>query len=203
LSSEQTIQTFLDELASAAPTPGGGGAAAFNGAMAAALISMVCNLTIGREKFIEVEAQIKQILSQAEELRAKLTQMIAEDAAAVEVWLAAYRLPKANNEERTARQAAIQAGAKKVTLPPLTTAQACAEVIQLGRSVVKIGNPNLVGDAQAAIICAEAGLKIAAMNILLNLKLISDEDFVAARRAELEQTLAAYPNLAAEVYQLL
>src|ERR671925_443302 len=122
MSNNQTVQAFLDELASAAPTPGGGGAAALSGAMGAALVSMVCNLTIGKEKFAGVEAQMQEILSQSEALRTRLTGMIEEDVAAFDTVMAAYRLPKDNDEEKAARIAAIQQASKEATLVPLAAA---------------------------------------------------------------------------------
>lgn len=191
----QSLQRFLDNLASAAPTPGGGGAAAFSGAMAAALVSMVCRLTLGRRKFVHVEAQVQEILARSEILRARLLQMVAEDAEAVETLMAAYRLPKGSEDEQAARQAAIQSGAKKATTSPLAAVQACAEIIELGQTAAEIGNPTAVGDARAGIMCAQTGLKIAAMNVLLNLALIEDVAFVGDCRAELERVLANHPAI--------
>jgi len=98
----ETIQTFLDGLASSAPTPGGGGAAAISGAMGAALLSMVCNLTIGKKKYVEVEEELKQILGQSEALRTELTGMIADDVEAFDAVMGAYGLPKVTDEEKAA-----------------------------------------------------------------------------------------------------
>ena len=103
MAEHDTIATFLDGLASAAPTPGGGGAAAISGAMGAALVSMVCNLTIGKKKYVEVEAELEDMLAQSEALRAQLTGMIAEDVAAFDAVMGAYGLPKATDEEKAAR----------------------------------------------------------------------------------------------------
>jgi formiminotetrahydrofolate cyclodeaminase len=202
LLSEETLQTFLDSLASAAATPGGGGAAALHGAMAAALVSMVCNLTIGRKRFADIKAQIGDILTKSEGLRAKLTRLISQDAEAVQTWLAAYHLPKDSGAEKAARLLAIQEGAKKTVLTSLDTVQACADLIELGYIVAGSGNPNVVGDAYAAVFCAQAGLKIAALNALLNLKLISDEDFINHCRAKLDQFLTQHKSLWSEVYRL-
>ena len=146
MSDNQTVQTFLDELASAASTPGGGGAAALAGAMGAALASMVCNLTIGKEKFADVEPQMKEILVRAENLRVRLTAMMAEDVAAFDTVMAAYRLPKTTGEEKIVRTAAIQEASKKATLVPLAAAHACAEVIDLCRPTAEMGNPNRSAD---------------------------------------------------------
>ncbi|MBE7471201.1 MAG: cyclodeaminase/cyclohydrolase family protein [Anaerolineales bacterium] len=203
MSNDPTLHTFLDELASAAPTPGGGGAAALSGAMGAALVSMVCNLTIGKEKFAAVEGRMQEILRQAELLRARLTQMIEDDVVAFDTVMAAYRLPKASDEEKAARTTAIQEASKNATLVPLAAAHACAEVIDLCRPTAEMGNPNVVSDAGVAVLCAQAGLKAAALNVLINLGAIKDEAFVAQHRAELDQLLAGHEVLANEVYELV
>lgn len=203
MSNNLTIHTFLDELASSASTPGGGGAAALSGAMGAALVSMVCNLTVGKEKFAGVEPQIQEILGKSEALRAQLTQMIADDVAAFNTVMAAYRLPKATDEEKAARTAAIQEASKKATLVPLAAARACAQVIDLCRPAAEMGNPNVVSDAGVAVLCGQAGLKAAALNVLINLSAIKDEAFVAQHRAELDQLLAGHEALANEVYELV
>lgn len=203
MSNNQTIQTFLDELASSASTPGGGGAAALAGAMGAALVSMVCNLTIGKEKFADVEAPMKDIRDRVEKLRTQLTQMMAEDVAAFNTVMAAYRLPKNTDEEKAARTAAIQDASKKATMVPLAAARASAEVIDLCRPVAEMGNPNVVSDAGVAVLCAQAGLKSAALNVLINLGAIKDEAFVTRYRAELAQILAGHDAVANEVYELV
>lgn len=203
MSNDQTIQAFLDELASAAPTPGGGGAAALVGAMGAALASMVCNLTIGKEKFANVEPQMKEILAKTERLRAQLTTLMAEDVAAFDAVMAAYRLSKVTDEEKSTRTTAIQEASKKATLVPLAAARACAEIIDLCWPTAEMGNPNVVSDAGVAVLCAQAGLKSAALNVLINLGAIKDEGFVAQYRAELDQLLAEHDAVANEVYELV
>lgn len=203
MSNTQTIQSFLDALASSASTPGGGGGAALAGAMGAALVSMVCNLTIGKEKFAGVEGQMQEILTQSEGLRAQLTGMMAEDEAAFDLVMDAYRLPKNSDEEKAARTAAIQAASKKATLVPLAAARACAAVIDLCRPTAEMGNPNVVSDAGVAVLCAQAGLKSAALNVLINLGAIKDQTFVAQHRAELNNLLASHEALANEVYEFV
>lgn len=203
MSNNPTVHSFLDDLASAAPTPGGGGAAALSGAMGAALVSMVCNLTIGKEKFAGVESRLQEILRQSELLRGQLTQMIEDDVAAFDTVMAAYRRPKNSDEEKAARTAAIQKASKKATLVPLAAARACAEVIDLCRPTAEMGNPNVVSDAGVAVLCAQTGLKAAALNVLINLGAIKDEVFVAQHRAELDQLLAGHEALANEVYELV
>jgi formiminotetrahydrofolate cyclodeaminase len=197
-----TIQPFLDELASDAPAPGGGSAGATVGAMGAALVSMVCNLTIGKEKFAPVEAELKEVLAKSEALRAELTQLVVDDTEAFNMVMAAFRRPKETDTEKEARREAIQAATKQATLVPLATARACAGVIELSRVAAEKGNPNAASDAGAAASCAQAGLKAAALNVLINLPSIKDEAFVATHQAELDQILVKQA-LAEEVYELV
>lgn len=199
---QSTLQPFLDELAGGSATPGGGSAAAATGAMGAAAISMVCNLTIGRSKFADVEAEMVAILDRSEALRAALTQLVSDDAAAFAAIMDAYRLPKTTDDEKAARSQAIQAGTKEATLTPLATARACAEVIELSRSVVERGNPSAVSDAGAGAACAQAGLKAAALNVLINQSSIKDEAFVEACRTELTEILLKQ-GLADEVHEFV
>lgn len=203
MSQHQPIASFLDDLASSAATPGGGGAAALAGAMGAALISMVCNLTIGKEKYAEVEGEMKNVLAKSEALRQRLTELMGEDAEAFDKVMAAYRMPKGSDEEKATRSQAIQAGAKEATLVPLAIARACADVIELGQPTAELGNPNAIGDAGVGIICAKAGLKSAALNVFINLRIIKDNIFIGRHQAQIEAILANHEGLADEVYQIV
>jgi formiminotetrahydrofolate cyclodeaminase len=150
-----------------------------------------------------VEEEMKAILAKSETLRGQLTKMIEEDVEAFDTVMAAYRLPKGSDEEKAARSAAIQAGSKKATLVPLDTARACAEVVGLCRPAAELGNPNVLSDAGVAVLCAQAGLKSAALNVLINLGAIKDEQFVTQHRAELEALLASQEDAVNEVYVLV
>ena len=195
-----TLQPFITELGAGTPTPGGGSAAAAVGAMGAALVGMVCRLTIGREKYAGVETQMKDSLARAEALQTELTQLIDRDAEAFNRVMAAFRLPKTTDNEKAARREAIQTATKTATLTPLATARACAAIIELGQVAVEKGNPNAVSDAGASVTFAQAGLKAAALNVLINLPAITDETFVTTHRAELDRILASY-DLADQVYE--
>lgn len=199
---EKALQPFLDDLAGGSAAPGGGSAAAATGAMGAALVSMVCNLTIGRKKYADVDTEMRTIRDRAESLRAELTQLISDDPAAYSAVMSAYRLPKRTDAEKAVRHEAIQASTKQATLTPLTTARACGGVIELTRSVAELGNPNAVSDAGAGAACAQAGLRAAALNALINLSSIEDEVFVATCHAELGEILLIQA-IADEVHDLV
>ncbi len=182
----QPVQSFLDELASAAPAPGGGSAAALSGAMGAALLVMVCRLTIGKKKYADVEAQVQAILEKAEALRQKLNALMSEDTAAFNQVMEAYRLPKESEAEKASRAAGIEAALKEATRVPLETGRACAAVIALAEPLARIGNVNALSDAGVAGVCAAAGLKGAALNVLINLASLSEAGFINQAKAEVE-----------------
>jgi len=129
---EQQLQTFLDQLASSASTPGGGSAAAIMGAMGAALVSMVANLTVGKKKYEEVEEEMQGFLEQSEALRERLTGMIQADVDVFDQVMAAYGMARETEEEKARRSQTIQAALKEATDVPLACAQLCADVIELG-----------------------------------------------------------------------
>jgi formiminotetrahydrofolate cyclodeaminase len=186
---QQPISRFLDELASAAPTPGGGSAAAVMGAMGAALVSMVCHLTIGRKDCEGVEVPMRQALGEAEALRHRLTAMIEDDVQAFEALMAAYRLPRASEDDKLTRGAAIQRALKHATDVPLACASACAEVIALSQRIAAIGHRGVISDAGVAVLSAHAALRSAALNVYINVPSTKDAEFAQDRRTRLEALL--------------
>ena len=184
-----SIRAFLDELASPSATPGGGAAAALAGAASAALIGMVCNLTIGRPRFAAAEDDLRAALAQAEALRAQLTTLAEADTGAFNQVMAAYRLPKDSDEQQIARQAAIQTALKQATQVPLETAVACAAALRLVGRIIAYINPNALSDAGTAAVLAEAGLRGAQFNVAVNLAGIQDAEFVQEARQALARAL--------------
>ncbi|MFQ5611343.1 MAG: methenyltetrahydrofolate cyclohydrolase [Anaerolineae bacterium] len=200
---DKPLHTFLDDLAGDAPTPGGGSAAALSGAMGAALVSMVCSLTVGRKKYADVEAQMKTIRQKSEDLRRSLTGLISADAEAFNGVMAAFGLPRQTEAEKAARSEAIQSALKKAALVPLACARACRQVIELSKPVAEQGNPNVASDAGVAVLAAYAGLRGAALNVYINLGSIKDGTFVREKQAELDEILAGADALAEEVHELV
>lgn len=200
---DDSIQKFLDELAGSSSTPGGGSAAALMGAAGAALVSMVCNLTIGKKNYADVEPEMREVLGQSESLRHRLTGMINDDVAAFNQVVAAYGLPKNNEEEKARRAAAIQRALMQATQVPLNCAQACSEVMQLAKRAAEKGNVNVVSDAGVAVLAACAGLKSAALNVYVNTAAIKDEKFNEHKLAELDNVLADAGSFTNGVYELV
>jgi formiminotetrahydrofolate cyclodeaminase len=180
-----TIATYLDQLASAAPAPGGGSVAALTAAQGAALIGMVLNLTIGRPRFKEHDAELRAILTEAEQLRAVCTALIDRDATVLRALIATYKLPRATPEERGARDAALQARTLEATEVPLAGARAAAALVPLCHRLLPLGNPAAVSDIGVAAACALAAFQSAELNVLINLGTLADASYVAATRQEL------------------
>jgi formiminotetrahydrofolate cyclodeaminase len=200
---DKSVEVFLDELASRKATPGGGSAAAVMGAQSAALISMVCNLTIGKPKYAEVEDEMKILLQQSETLREQLTEMIKADVDAFDKLMASYGLPKNTDEEKSFRITQIQTALKQATIVPLECAKACAEAIKLSRVAADKGNTGVISDAGVAVMAGFSGLKSAALNVYINAGSIKDKEFADAKLAELVQILKGAEEETEEIYQLV
>lgn len=200
---EQQLQTFLDQLASKASTPGGGSAAAIMGAMGAALVSMVANLTVGKQKYQDVEEEMQGFLERSEDMRSRLTGMIQADIDVFGKVMAAYGMARENEAEKAARSGAIQAALKEATDVPLACAQLCADVIELCRPVAEKGNLNVISDAGVAVLAAHAALRSAALNVYINIGGIRDQEFVQDRRNKLEFVLSGAGVATETVYELV
>ena len=195
-----SVERFLDELASGNATPGGGSAAAIMGAMGAALVSMVCNLTIGKKGYEAVEGEMRSLLGESEALRAKLARMVAEDVAAFDSLMAAYKLPKASDDEKAVRSAAIQAGLKLATEAPLACARASVEVVRLTERAVARGNLNVISDVGVGVLAGWAALRSAALNVHINAPQIKDRAFTDRGLGELQTLLAECGALSERVH---
>ncbi len=200
---EKSIQRFLDELASSAPTPGGGSGAAVMGAMGAALVSMVCNLTVGKKGYEAVEDNMKAVLKQAEALRDRMTDMIRADVEVFDRLMASYGMPKATDDEKATRSEEIQAALKEATDVPLNCARACAEAIELCRAAAEQGNLNVISDAGVAVVAADAALKSAALNVYINVGSIKDKAFAEERSTELDKILKNAAGQTDAIYELV
>ena len=172
---DKKVSNFLDELASNSPTPGGGSVAALAGALGAALISMVGNLTVGKKKYEDVEEDIKKIISSSEKLRYELSQLIEEDVKVFNNFMATYKMPKDTEDEKKMRAKKIQKALVEAAKVPLKTAYKCLDILSLSKEVAEKGNINVVSDAGVAVLMAEAALESAILNVKINLRMIKDE----------------------------
>jgi formiminotetrahydrofolate cyclodeaminase len=193
--SEQTVPQFLEALASAAPAPGGGAACALSGAMGAALVSMVANLTLARELTPDRQAALTATLREADALRRQLTELMAADARAYDAVIAAYRLPRASAAERAMRRPVIEAALQQATLTPLEIADRCARIVALAEPAARLGISAAASDAAAAAFLAEAGARACLLNVEINLASIKDVAFSEQASARAAALVAALPAL--------
>jgi formiminotetrahydrofolate cyclodeaminase len=164
-----TTTELLDRFASVDPTPGGGSAAALAGATAAALVTMVCRMPKTRTGDPRERGRLDEALARATEAGRRLRELVDEDSAAYDAVIAAYRLPKATDEDRAARRRAVEAAVSVATEVPLRTAEACLVVLAAAEAAAGNGNPNATSDARTAAALAWAGLRGAAENVRINL----------------------------------
>ncbi len=199
----KSTKTFLDELASSAPAPGGGSVAALSGALGAGLISMVCNLTLGKPKYAAVQDDVAAILKKSENLRQELTDLLEEDVQAYTRLSQTMKMPRDTEEQKATRAALMDKALKAATDVPMRVAEACAAVMALCPKAAEKGNTNAVSDVGVGILMAEAGLRSAALNVLINLGFIKDERFVSESRRKLNNLLLGKPELRDEIYNLV
>ena len=200
---DASIENFLETLASRSPTPGGGSVVAVMGAMGAALVAMVCHLTIGKVHYEAVSEEMEAILHEVDAVRATLLDFIRADVEAFDAVMAAYGLPKVTDEEKGARSAAIQRALKGATRVPLDCAKASRRVIELSLLVAEHGNTNVITDAGVAALAAHAALKSSALNVRVNTGSIKDSDFVRDSLEELDALMAGMDQKTHSIYQLV
>ena len=166
--------SFLDALASKEPTPGGGSAAAFTAAQAAALTAMVGRITLGKKKYADVQQEMEEIVSQADGLREVLSELINRDAEAFDAVMRAYRLPKETEKHKQKRESAVQAATFEAAQVPLKTCQEALKVMRLAVVAASKGNINAITDAGTASALAVAAITSAGANVRINLQSLTD-----------------------------
>lgn len=186
---DRPLQDYLDELASAEPTPGGGSAAALSGAQAAALASMVVRLTIGKADYEAAQTEIEEILRQTEQLRALFQQLMQQDIDAYNALGLALKLPHGTPEEKSARTRAVQSALEQAALVPLDVVECAATLLRLCQRIAEIGNVNLLSDIAVAAALATGAGTGAAWIARVNLHLMKDLATVEALSSRLGEAL--------------
>jgi formiminotetrahydrofolate cyclodeaminase len=181
-----SITEFLQQTASAEPLPGGGCTAALSAALAASLAEMVANLTIGRKEFQAVEDKMIKIAKTAADLRKKLQNDIDNDAQAYQQVLAAFKLPKNTDVEKTHRAQAIQQAFKTAAKVPLSVARDALKIMDLASRAIALGNQNAVTDGAVGVLASRTAVLAALYNVKINLSAIKDSDFVEKLTREVE-----------------
>lgn len=189
------LPELLGRFADKEPVPGGGSAASVAGALAAALGAMVGGLTVGKKNYEAVSDEAAELKAKAETLQATLLGAATDDAAAFDRVMAAMALPKATDEEKAARSAAMQAAFKGASDAPLAAARACIEAGELCIRLLAIGNKNASSDAAVGALLAATGAESALLNVAINLGAIKDEAYVTTTRAAANDVWAAAASL--------
>lgn len=182
-----SIEEFLVQSASSAPTPGGGSVSAYVGALAASMVCMVANLTIGKEKYKDVESQVQDILAQGQDLLKALQMGLNQDIKEFSNFMAVLKLPKNTEEEKVCRTAKMQEVLVSATDTPLAIAQNCFQVLKLAQALAPIGNKAAISDVGVAAYLAESSLKSAMFSVDINLPQIKNSDYQAKVKAERER----------------
>jgi len=172
------ITEYLEKAAAGTAVPGGGSVAALNASLAAGLTEMVANLTIGKKGYEAVTEEMNDIAVKTTAIREKLTAAIDRDAEAYSEVMAAFKLPKATDQEKGLRSLAVQKAFKHAALVPLEVANHAVEVIDLAGRAVDSGNKNAVTDGVVAAMNARTAALAALYNVKINLGSIEDDEFV-------------------------
>jgi glutamate formiminotransferase / formiminotetrahydrofolate cyclodeaminase len=180
----QTIEGFLAELGSDSPTPGGGAVAGLCAAAGAALISMVCTLTIGREGYEEVDEKMRGYLEEANAARGAFLDLADKDAGAFDAVMQAFRMPKDDDQRKAERSAAIQRAYEGAARVPLELAQRAVALMNVARASIEEGNPNAASDGLSAALALHAAAAAAIANVSINAASLKDETVAAELRAE-------------------
>jgi formiminotetrahydrofolate cyclodeaminase len=184
--SAQPLSVFLDGLASESPAPGGGSVAALAGSLGTSLAAMVCRLTIGKKKYLDVSDDMKRALQQLEDHRKTFTTLVDSDTNAFNKVMEAYGLPKESEDQRVLRTAAIQEATKEAALVPLEVMKHVIDTLAIVKTVAEKGNINSISDAGVSAIMLTAACEGASLNVQINLNSITDSEFVGWREEEIK-----------------
>ena len=195
--------SFIEELAAPTPTPGGGSAAAYAGAMGAALVAMVSGVTIGKKKYAEVEAEMQAIRVVAENLRKELTQAVDDDASSFEVLMATFKLAKETDEQKSVRNAAIIKATLNAAHVPLHVAEDSVKVMELALKCAKHGLQRAISDAMSGFAMARAALTAAGYNVRININSLEDKSAGEKMLEELSELEGRADNLETVIRQVM
>ena len=200
---DNTLKGFIEDLASSAPVPGGGGAAPIVGALAAALAEMDANLTTGKKRYADVQPRIDEILEKSEILRRELVYLAEADAYAFLPVSKAYGLPKSTPEEKAARSHVMQEALVGACEPPMRTMERCLEVLDLQKELALIGSRLAVSDAGVGSELCRAALRASSLNVYVNTRMMEDRKQAEEMNKKASQMCEEGSAKADEVYDIV
>ena len=191
-----SVTAFTEQLASPAPVPGGGGASALVGAVGIALGDMVGELTVGKKKFADVEADLRALMARAQDLRVRLLDCVEKDAVAFEPLSRAYGIPK----DDPTRDESMEKGLHDATAVPLEIFDLVCEAIEIERDFAQMGSKLVISDAATGVSFCRAALHGAAVNVKVNTRLMKDRAYADAIDRHVDEAMAKYTALADAVF---
>lgn len=198
---EKSCKDFVEVLASKAPVPGGGGAAALVGAIGMALGNMVGNLTVGKKKYKDVESEVLEIMEKATALQNELLEMVDGDAEVFTKVSDVYKMPKDTPEQKAAREEAMEVALKQACSVPLKIMKSACEAIKLQARLAEIGSIMAISDVGVGVLCLKAALISGKLNVIINLNGIKDKEFVEKTSREMDELLASSITLADQTFE--
>ena len=204
---KKSVEEFIESVASKAPAPGGGSVAALVGSLGSALTAMVGNLTKGKKAYNELDNKLKEELdnnfNEAIKLVQRLNELVDEDTKSFNGVMAAFKMPKNTEEEKSVRGRAIQDATKEALEVPLETAEKCLEVLKLQKSFANYGNQNAITDIGVGALLGYAGIEGAIFNVKINLSGIKDKDYVDTIDKKCESIVEEGNSLKEEVLKIV
>ena len=193
---DKTITEFMDELASNAPVPGGGGAAALTGAVGVSLGDMVGELTTGKKKYADVEEDIQKLMTEAKAVKDEFLRLVDADAEAFAPLAAAYGIPKDDPDRDKIMEEALKKGASV----PMDIMRTCGRALDIVAEFAEKGSRLAISDAGCAAACCKAALQAASLNVFINTRSMKDRECAEALNEEADALLAKYNRLADEMF---
>lgn len=193
------LHIYLDDLASAQSTPGGGSAAALSGAMGAGLVCMVARLTMSKAEYAAVHQEVESIVQAVEKLRTRFQQLLQEDIDAYARLSACFKMPRETAEERVARTNAIQERLLDAAHVPLAVVECAAEVVRYSHRIAEIGNVNVLSDIAAAAMLATSAGNAASWMVRVNVKSLKDVELAQGMNQRLQVALESIARISQQV----
>lgn len=200
---EKSCNQFLEELASKAPVPGGGGAAAYGGAIGMALSNMVGNLTVGKKKYADVEDEVKDLIEKGSRVIEELKVLVDKDAEVFEPLSKAYGLPKDTPEQAKIKEETLEKCSKEACSVPMEIMRKAYEGIKIHERMGQIGTMIAISDVGCGVVFLKAALISGSLNVIINLNSIKDQEYVKTTTEEMNQLLADGTRIADETLELV
>lgn len=200
---DKSCGEFLEVLASKAPVPGGGGAAAMGGAVGMALSNMVGNLTVGKKKYADVEPEIKDLIAKGDKVIKELKALVDKDAEVFEPLSKAYGLPKNTPEEIKFKEDTLEQCSKTACSVPMEIMRKAYEGIKIHERMGQIGTMIAISDVGCGVVFMKAALISGQLNVIINLNTIKDQAFVKAAKEEMDRLVTDGCRIADETLNLV